>query len=725
MAVAELPKYASPIVGRARELADASELLLQTRLVTLAGPGGIGKTRLAAEVASNLSDPWRTNVTFVDLAPITEPSLVAAAAARALGIEVREGGDALHALVQALENVHAAIVLDNCENASAPSAQLTEALVAGCPNVLVLATSREPLAASGESVYRLRPLNEESSLALFIGHARQFDPNFEPSERDEPLLRDICRRLDGMALAIQLAAAHVHLMPLGQLRSRLDGHFRLIVSGNRAADTPARHQTMDALIGWTHDVLSSVDRSVFARLGAFNGSFTAEAAVSVAAGKALEPADVTRALDSLVDKSMIERLAGERFRLLEPIRQYALDRLQAAGEEPHARRAFATYFAKRSGEIAANFGFGSQDDWLARLRPDLDNYRAAMVWAHDRDVALASQMAASLADFWMHDNLTSEGLRRSEAVLAAVHHPDDVSALPLLLAVAKLCMASHVYWRSLELSGKALPLAAKSGDPAAVAEAQRIDARSRLMLGIDDERTLTELRQSTHAIRAQGNPYLAVRALTDYALALIDRGRTEEGHKLLLEATELAPTVDWPHLNAHIAINIAELEFRTGRTGEAIARSRAAIAMLREHGSVAQLAHVHANLTAYLAVAGDYDEAIAVAREAADLARSRDMHFPIAWAMQSIGIVLAARGDATAGAQLLGYTDGYVERSGTKREPAELIVQEHLLKMLRSALSEETLAQELARGRDLTEEAALRLALAVSPRAVARGDSQL
>jgi predicted ATPase len=694
------------MIGRTRELTDVGTLLERSRLVTIAGPGGIGKSRLAAEIASGVEATANALAVVVDVAPIRDPYLIPGAIARAIGLEFDPRSDPLHALAMALPNRPLLVMLDNCEHLAGACARLAETLVLNCPTVRVFATSRVPLGADREVVFRLGPLDENDSLALFNEQAHLVDPNFSASESESPLLREICKHLDGVALAIQLAASHVPDMPLGQLRARLQGRARLSAGRDW---TDIRHRTLDALVEWSYETLSQRERDTFARLAAFPDSFTAEAGVEVATGANCGIGDATLALAALVDKSMIMR-TGERYRMLAPIRQYALERLREQGDEREVRHAFALYYARRSATSARAFGFGSQDEWIASLSPDIDNVRAALAWAHDFDPPLATLMAGDLVDFWELAGLASEGLRRSEAILAALDVPDDATALPVLVVVARLSMVTHAYRRSFEIATAARAPAQRSLDFPALAELRRIEARARRILGVETERCVPELREALAVIRTEGNPYRTARVLTDYALALIDDGQPDEGHKVLLEGEASIAKLDWPHLIAHIQINVAELEFRTGDVASAVRRGKKLVDLLRPRGATAQLALALTNLASYLSVEGCPDDVLDVAHEAVAVSIARDVRFNIPWALQSGALALASRGDVERAARLLGYVDAYCREAQGKREPTELIVAEQLTSLVKASLSSDALSAARTEGRLLTAKAAIELA---------------
>jgi predicted ATPase len=705
-AASGLPRYALPIIGRDREIAGVAGLLRGSQIVTIVGAGGIGKTRLAVEVVSGAEENREDLVWFVDLAPIGDPQLVPTAIAAAMGLELAPAGDICAALVAALKAERGLLLLDNCEHVIRSVATVVAALARDCPGIRVLATSREPLNVAGETIYRLETLDEASAIALFVARARSADPAFSPEGRNATLVREICRQLDGIALALELAAANVRVMPLGQLRARLGGRFRLVT--RHRATALARHETIEALIDWSYDLLSPLQQTVFARLSVFAGAFFSEAAAAVAD----EPGDVSIVLGELAEKSMLvsNREYPPRYRMLESIRQYALEHLRRRDEERARRSAHAEFFLQRSADAAATFGTGTEEAWLGRYAPDLDNLRAALDWAIVNDIGLAAKIAANLAEYWEYVNLAAEGMRRSEAIFAALHDENAPQALPVLLTVAKTALAARVYRRSLEAGERALALAERGGLDGAAAEARRLAGRSRYLLGIEADRGLSDLRKALDVIRREGNAFATARAMRDYASALAPTD-AEAGRRLLLEALELARTLDWPRLTIHIEINVAEREFRSGDAERAVERARDVVDRLRKRRSPVQLGHALTNLATYLAVAGQGDAALESGREAASIGDAHDMDDYVALTVQAAALVRADRGHPVTAARLLGFVDAYYDRYSSKRELTEEILQRKLLERLRQQVPDRaTLERENALGRELTRAAAIALA---------------
>jgi predicted ATPase/class 3 adenylate cyclase len=474
-----LPRYLTPIIGREREIDEMTALLRESQVVTIVGAGGIGKTRTAVQVAAHAIDGTGDGVWFVDLAPISDPDLIASTVAGAIGAELPPNQDLTTALVTMLKPLHLLIVLDNCEHVLARAAALTEQIARACPRVGILATSRESLNVAGEVVYRLDTLDADSAVALFVSRAQQADQRFALAAGEASTVTDICRRLDGIALAIELAAARAHVMPLDVLLRGLDERFNLLPGGKRTA--LPRQQTMRALIDWSYDLLSDEERAVFRRLGVFAGGFTLEAAAAVVNDGPAEPWGIIEQVAALVEKSLVSRDAGShRYQLFESTRHYALHRLGEASEAERVRRAHGAYFGNLAASAAASVGRPgeSEDAWLARYEPDLDNFRVALDWALVQDVDLAARIVGDLLEFWFHDHLFGEGLRWSEAALAALGDGvDEPIAAPVWIAIAQNAARVGAYPRGLEAGERSLAIARRVGDPGGIAEALYVTCR--------------------------------------------------------------------------------------------------------------------------------------------------------------------------------------------------------------------------------------------------------
>jgi non-specific serine/threonine protein kinase len=433
-----LPTALTPFVGREREVVAACALLLRpdVRLVTLTGPGGVGKTRLALQVAAELGRTF-DGVAFVSLAPIRDPRLVLPTVAQVLG--VREAGDwsVVEVLADALGERLLLLVLDNLEQV--PAAPHIAELLVACPSVKVLATSREVLRVSGECDFPVPPLalpdgppvttaaalGAFEAVRLFVARAQAVNPDFALDEDNAPVVAEACRRLDGLPLAIELAAARLRHLPLKALLARLQKRLPLLTGGAR--DQPARLRTMRDAIAWSYELLDDVERALLRRLAVFVGGVTLDAAEAVGGegGKNERPPSVLEGVASLVDKSLLRPEAGAggeaRYRMLETIREYGLERLEARGEVEPARRAHAAYFLAFAEHAARGvLTAAEQSAWLDRLERDHDNLRSSLAWFLDADDAEAAlRLAGALSFFWYYRGHLAEGRRALESALAA------------------------------------------------------------------------------------------------------------------------------------------------------------------------------------------------------------------------------------------------------------------------------------------------------------------
>ncbi|HET7026617.1 MAG TPA: tetratricopeptide repeat protein [Candidatus Limnocylindrales bacterium] len=439
-----LPRQLTAFIGRQREIGEAKRILAGSPLLTLTGPGGVGKTRLAVEVAGDLLDEYEDGVWFVDLGPVTDPTFVAHAIASTLGVMDVAGQPILDTVVDHVRRRHILLVLDNCEHLLDAAATAVDGLLRASAQLRVVATSREGFAIPGEAVFPVPSLSapDEAHLGtddlaqfeavrLFSERAAAAQPGFRVTERNARAVAQICRRLDGVPLALELAAARVRALPVEQIAGRLDDRFRLLTGSSRI--TVPRHQTLRQTIDWSHDLLADDERIVFRRLASFAGGCTLEAAEAVCAGDPVDEYGVLDVLSRLVDKSLVvaDTDAEEaRYRQLETIRQYGRDRLLEAGEGPATLRRHRDWFLALVGRAAPEFFRGVESaQWLERLDHEHDNLRAALQWSTDEpaESTAALRLAAGLWRFWEIRGHIAEGRSWLEQALAQTD--GEVSAL--------------------------------------------------------------------------------------------------------------------------------------------------------------------------------------------------------------------------------------------------------------------------------------------------------
>jgi predicted ATPase len=416
-----LPLQSSSFVGRVREVEAVAALLVDHRLVTLTGVGGVGKTRLAFEVGAALLPRLADGVWVVELAPLAHDEMVLATIAEAVGVPAQTGESLATTLVSRLMSRQLLVILDNCEHVLNPVARLVDRLTTSAPNVRVLATSRELLGIAAERVQAVPPLAEGTeAIELFIDRATQSGARFDESERQA--IAEICVRLDGIPLAIELAAARARMMAPSQIAERLDQRFRLLTGGGRTA--VERHRTLRATVSWSYELLDQNERSVFQRLSTLTGSFDLQAAEAIAAGGTVESFEVLDAVGHLVDKSMVVAApapSGVRYRLLETMRQFAADHLADQPDGAEVQDRHAAFFGDRAVTLGRATGGTDQNMVLDAIDADIDNYRTA--FAHllsGGRIDDAARAVLALVAYWQIRR-TREGLRWQQTILA---HPD-------------------------------------------------------------------------------------------------------------------------------------------------------------------------------------------------------------------------------------------------------------------------------------------------------------
>ena len=732
-----LPLSLTSFVGRDVELEEVVTLVREHRLVTLTGVGGIGKTQMALQAATVLSG-GAEEARFIALAPLGSPSPVAPAIASALGVQEQPNRPLLETVVAHLEKRSMLLILDNCEHVIDEAAVAAAQLLAGCPFVRILATSREPLRVAGERTYRLPSLRtpsadvvpglsatdavEYGAIALFSDRARAVDYRFALTGENAPIVAELCRRLDGIPLAIELAAARVNLLSVKALNDMLDDRFRILTGGERAA--LPRQQTMRGAIDWSYDLLSGPEQRTFERLSIFPGGCTLRAAALVC-GEETREDDTLDMLSSLVDKSLVTtdfEGSEPRYRLLESFRQYALEKLAVRGE----REAVARLQALASLEIAetldrtydprptdilqtsATMIEPRADD----VEPELENARSAIAWALSAgEVSIASRITCGFARTWRIHPGDAEPRRWLHAVLVRL----DGAAEPGVAAQAWRNLSSLSFgMQKIEAAQRALELATECDD-----SFERVASLYQITVGLLHAGRAQEAEAANDlALRIcrEGGPKSSRR----YAAALAMRatiaqraGRVDEARQFYTEALSLTMSLGSSLEVAALRGDLAELEFRAGNPARALALIQAVAAVARESRAKRIESSARANAAAYQLVLGDIDGACLAAREALELARGAHP-MDAAIATQHLAAVAALRGDAGCAARLRGYVDAWYSNEGCERDLTERRTNEILMTALRERLTDAEIDALAAEGAQLSEEQAVLAALAVT-----------
>ena len=441
-----LPAELTSFVGRRKELLELPGVLASSRLLSLTGAGGVGKTRLALRLARDLVTTFPGGVWFVDLAPLTVPELVAQTTATALGVREGPSRSAREALVEHLRHRELMIVLDTCEHLIAECAALVEALLRSAPKLRIVATSREALGVSGETVCRVPSLSlpearattssdslmDSEATQLFNERARAVEPAFMPTREDAAAIARICRRLDGIPLAIELAAARVVVLSPAQIEARLQDRFRLLTGGARTS--VARQRTLEATVDWSYELLSPLERQLLSRLSVFPATWTLDAAERVCGGEGIDEHDILDLLSQLVGKSLVvvdsELVGQRRYRFLETVRQYARERLVQTGAADQRRERHFEFFFREFRGVLPILRHHDQLPCLRRLQMEQENVRAALEWALTSPVLAAQgvELAGALFWFWTKRGLYEEGKLWLEQALTVADAPAGLRA---------------------------------------------------------------------------------------------------------------------------------------------------------------------------------------------------------------------------------------------------------------------------------------------------------
>jgi predicted ATPase/class 3 adenylate cyclase len=621
-----LPMQLTSFIGRDRELVQLRGLLVAHRLVTLVGIGGCGKTRLALQASADALDAYSDGVWLVELAPLSEPLLVERQLATVLGIReatATEGRTLTDRLVDHLASRRTLVLLDNCEHLVAACAGLAARLVSACPDLTVLASSREPLGVAGEVTFTVPPLAVDpldpadiggiEAVQLFVDRARLADPNFGLTTVNASAVASICRRLDGIPLAIELSAARTRSLTAQQLDARLGDRFRLLAGGSRTA--LPRHQTLRAAIDWSHRLLSGPEQVLFRRLAVFAGGCTLEAAEEVCADDDL---DVLLLVAALVDKSLlVHEPAQGRYRMLETIRQFAWDKLSEAGEDQALRAGHRDWCLALA--EAAELATPAATDWLARLAAEQDNFRAALEWDGPTgdDEAKRLRLGGALREFWWVQAQPGEGRHWLERALRAA--PDAPAAA-----------------RATALLGAGL-LAVEQGD---IASAPAF------------------FRQSQALYEELGDRRGVAEALVGLGEIAVVQGRYEQARPLLEQAVREARAAGSQHLAA-LALNfVGNGLYLQGDWTAARPMYEQALEGFRSIGNPHGVAVVTVQIGLCALEGGDQHEARSLVREGLQLARQLEFRWGELYGLDGAALLAARTGSWEVAATLLGATEG-------------------------------------------------------------------
>jgi predicted ATPase/DNA-binding winged helix-turn-helix (wHTH) protein len=717
-----LPAPLTSFIGRERELVEIKRLLPSARLLTLVGVGGIGKTRLALQAGAEVVDAYRDGVWFVDLAPLADPPLVPSAVAQALGVREAVGKALIDTLCGYLKGRRLLLLLDNCEHLLQASAGLAEAVLQQAAGLTIIATSREPLRVTGEQMYSLPTLSlpdpaadaetvgRSEAVRLFMERAQRQQPGFALTPARALVVAELCIHLDGIPLALELAAARIRSLSVEQIHARLDNRFRLLTSGGRTA--LPRQQTLRATLDWSFDLLVEEERVVLRRFAVFAGGFTLEAASAVTSDAAIDEHAVIDLLSQLVARSLVMADTSgpsSRYRLLETTRAYALEKLADAGGTDAIRRRHAEYFRALFEGASGDWWRMPDADWRARYFPELDNVRAALDWAlgSNGDAALGVALAGASRPLWTNFAF-SEGVRRLEAAAARVESftPESHQA-PLWLALGILSESEP--HRALGAFDRAVEMYRRLGDASGLGVSLNQQARMLARMNRIDEAE-SALKEALPALERVGLP----KALGYYyAESAFLRSQQDDpaGAKVQYEKSLSFLRSAGAELGVLIIIgSLAGTNWALGDIDAAIVAYRDEIALMRNStmGGERFLGFAFGNLAGALTECGRLEEAIAAVREGLPMLRNAGF----AWVfLDHFALRAALAGKVADAALLASYADAIFVAKTSLREPNEARARDRLHALLREKLAPGELERLLAEGARLSEEDACRLAL--------------
>lgn len=641
-----LPVQLTSFVGRERERAEIHRLLDTVRLLTLTGVGGVGKTRLALRAAVDVLDEYPDGVWLVELAPLTDPTLLPSAIATTLKVRDQPERPSERVLVDYLEQKRLLIVLDNCEHLITAAARITDELLHACPSLKILATSREPLGVAGETTYivpslsvpqiaaaALDDITEFEAVRLFVDRGSSALPTFALDSRNATAVVSICQHLDGIPLAIELAAARLTALSAEDIAGHLDDRFRLLTGGTRT--TVPRHRTLRAALDWSYDLLTDRDRVLLRRLAVFAGGFTLEAAETVCAGKEVEASDILDTLADLVEKSLVIFQPQEhRYGLLETVRQYGEERLIGSGEASAIRDRHGAYYLGLAEQAGPLLRGPEQRSWLQRLEQEHNNLRSALEWS--RTAADGAErllrLATALWRFWHVHGHWREGRQWLEEALARAPAAASPLRIKALFGAGILANWQQDFALASRLLEESLAMARSLGDNRATAEALRALSQVAFWRG-DNERAMALGEECLALFRQIGDPWGISSALR------------HEGYQILIR-----------HERRH-------------EWSRAVAAFEESLGISRALGDTRGVAWSTAGLGIAARLAKEYKRAEELLKEALSAFRELGDKWGIVSVLLEIGGVAQRRGDTERAARLFGAGQSLRETAGTPLLP--------------------------------------------------------
>ncbi len=710
-----IPADLPHVIGRERELAEIKAALAQSRLVTVTGPGGVGKTIVALRCAADALGRREHGAWFVSLAPIADGKLIAPTLLGVLDAGTSDDGDALEKVFGHLRTRDALIVLDNCEQVVAEAASVVKRILASCPRVAVLATSRELLRVEGEQVYQLGALRADAAFALFAERAAAVSAAFD-TQASADAVRRICERLDYMPLAIELASARVRTLSASEILERLHERFRLLAGGTRTA-TP-RQQTLEAPIQWSYDLLPQDEQLLFRRLGVFRGSFTLAAATALCA----EPSGcdefaVLDRLTSLADKSLINVRLGSttRYRLLETIREFATRKAAEAGEHAANADAHAAHFGAVAAQAYHEFDTRMPPGWLGRLTPDIDNFRAALEWTLEGggDNRIGAALAANAAPIFLRMGLLAEGLHWCE-MGAMVDGVEPEIAGRILYGASMMHNNALAYRNALDDARRAVVSYRRSSDERGLVRAlSQVAHQSARSGGFEEAKAAAQ--EAIGRARELGQPRLLIAVLRRCAISL-PPADIERARALFAEALAAARSAQETEEACYVLQWWGVSEAAAGCYERAMELAAQA---LQTADADMQL-YLESDAAGYALAFGALGKAAGHARRALVLA-ARASHPALLALAMSYCAPVHAESQPAEGARIFGYAQARLRALAFDGDASEHAALHNAHESIRGALDGVAMEPLMAEGAELSQERVLEMLFASSALGIAVG----
>jgi predicted ATPase/class 3 adenylate cyclase len=702
-----LPVQPTALVGRERELGELVSLVgrEEARLVTLLGPGGAGKTRLALQLAAELADQFPGGVFFVALAPISDPALIVSTIAEALGLKETEAERLEETLVRHLSGNKLLLVLDNFERLLEGTPAVAN-LLGSAPRLKVLVTSRAPLRVSGEREYPVPPLSPQDAVALFVHRAQQVKVEFRVTGESAATVAEISARLDGLPLAIELAAARVKLLPPQALLARLEQRLPLLTGGPR--DAPARQQTLRATIDWSYGLMGEADQALFCRLGIFAGGCSVEAAEKICSA-------TLDGLASLVDQNLLRNVEGgggePRVSMLQTIREYAVERLESSGEAEAMRRRHGEYYCALAEMSEPEILHADQALWLQRLQDELDNFRAALGWSLERgEIELALRLIGALRRAWVARGYLSEARRWLEAALAQSDGISQPVRAKALYGLGRIALVQGAYQEAVPRLEESQALFREVGDAEGIVYALADLGWIAADQG-DAERASRLVEESLSVARESGDKTTtaaAVQSLARIALAQDDYARAQE---LFEESLALRRSLGDKRNAANSLGYLGLVALLRGDYEEATSALEESLALGRELDNRLIGSAALANLALAALFQEELERAKDLALESLELSRKLGDTRTIIECLHVLAGVAGVEDESARAATLTGAADALHEAINAPPSPADRIVSDRFLGSIRAQLSNPELKEGWSRGKAMSIEEALEYAL--------------